>query len=67
MDKCTITKPTMLKSRNSQDIVDRIKNTYVQNEEQAESGVWTKIAGKSISEEEYLDAARRRQYKDNDE
>ena len=55
------------KSRNSQDIVDRIKNTYVQNEEQAESGVWTKIAGKSISEEEYLDAARRRQYKDNDE
>ena len=55
------------KSRNAQDIVDRIKSTYVQNEEQTESGVWTKIAGKAISEEEYLEAARRRQYKDNDQ
>ena len=55
------------KSRNAQDIVDRIKSTYVQNEEQAESGVWSKIAGKAISEEEYLEAARRRQYKDNDQ
>ena len=54
------------KSRNSQDIVDRIKSTYVQNEEQAESGVWSKIAGNPITEEEYLDAARRRQYKEND-
>lgn len=54
------------RSKNSQEIVDRIMNTYIQNEEQAESGVWSKIAGKAISEEEYLEAARRRQYKDND-
>jgi hypothetical protein len=36
-------------------------NTYVQNEEQSESDQWSKIAGTAISEEEYLEAVRRRQ------
>ena len=49
------------KSKNSQDIVDRIKNIYVQNEEQSESDRWTKIASAAISEEEYLEAIRKRQ------
>lgn len=43
-----------------------IEDTYIQNEEQQQSGVWSKIAGTAITEEEYLEAARKRQYKDND-
>jgi len=34
--------------------------TYIQNEEQAESNVWTKIANKTITEEEYLEEAKKR-------
>ena len=35
--------------------------TYVQNEEQQESGVWTQIANKTITEEEYLKAVQQKQ------
>ena len=38
--------------------------TYVQNEEQSESGTWTKIVSKPISEEEYLEAAKQKSKKD---
>jgi len=40
-----------------------IEKTYVQNEEQNESDQWTKIV-KPISENEYLEAAKQRQNKD---
>lgn len=51
------------RSANSQEIADRLSNTYIQNEEQQESGVWSKITPKAISEEEYLEAAKTRQPK----
>jgi hypothetical protein len=37
------------------------EKTYVQNEEQNESNVWTQIANKTITEEEYLQAIQRKQ------
>lgn len=38
-----------------------VSNTYVQNEEQRESGKWSNILGqKNITESEYLEAARKR-------
>jgi hypothetical protein len=43
---------------------DYVEPTYVQNEEQTESGTWTRIVSKSISEEEYLEAAKQRSMKD---
>jgi hypothetical protein len=43
------------------DYVEQPAKTYVQNEEQTVSDQWTKIANKAISEEEYLEAARRKQ------
>ena len=61
-------------SKSSKDLVERLsrpddynatEDTYVQNEEQKDSGGWSKIAGTAITEEEYLEAARKRQ-KDND-
>ena len=36
-------------------------HTYVQNEEQNESGVWSKIANKTITEEEYLRSVKNKQ------
>jgi hypothetical protein len=37
------------------------EKTYVQNEEQNESNVWTQIANKTITEEEYLKAIQQKQ------
>ena len=37
------------------------EKTYVQNEEQKESGAWTQIANKTITEEEYLKAIQQKQ------
>ena len=52
------------KSKNAQEVVDRLNSTYVQNEEQKEGGLWSKIANKPISEEEYLKASQTKQHKD---
>ena len=37
------------------------EKTYVQNEEQQESSVWTQLANKTITEEEYLKAIQQKQ------
>lgn len=39
------------------------EEVYVQNEEQSQSGVWSKIANRTITEEEYLQKANERQNK----
>ena len=36
---------------------------YVQNEEQSESGIWSKIVNKTITEDQYLNEAQKRQPK----
>jgi hypothetical protein len=51
--------PTSMDERPG-DYVEPAK-TYVQNEEQQESGVWTQIASKTITEEEYLKAVQQKQ------
>jgi hypothetical protein len=50
-------------SESAEHAVEKHENTYVQNEEQTVSDQWSKIANKTISEEEYLEAARQKQTK----
>lgn len=56
-------------SNSAQEVADSILGTtYVQNEEQAESSVWSKImTQKPITEEQYLEQAKNHQKKDADE
>lgn len=56
-------------STSAQELAKNIlSNTYIQNEEQSESSVWTRIAApKTITEDQYLEKAKTRQTKDTDE
>ena len=42
---------------------DYITSTYVQNEEQQESNVWSRIATKTLTEDQYLNAVKENQQK----
>lgn len=52
-----------ISSTSAQHAVENSNNTYVQNEEQQESGVWSQIVNKNITEEEYLKAVQEKQNK----
>ena len=51
-------------SSSAQEVADKLNSTYVQNEEQKDGGLWSRINNKSISEEEYLKASENNQHKD---
>ena len=42
-------------STGSRDLAERLNNGYIQNEEQENGGLWSKIANKSISGDEYVE------------
>jgi len=65
VDKYNTANPMSMDERPG-DYVEEPTKTYVQNEEQAESGAWTKIVSKPISEDEYLEAAKNRTTKKED-